>query len=76
MGLDYYGFGRDRQHRGGIGNECLIESAIIDKNAVIGDGCQIVNVRKVDEEEGPNYHIRNGIVVVPKNAVIEPGTII
>ena len=76
MGADFYSFdGQDRPPCG-IGRRCIIENAIIDKNALVGDGAQIVNARKVDHEEGPNYVIRDGIVVVPKNAVIEPGTVI
>lgn len=60
----------------GIGHDCEIENAIIDKNARIGHGVKLLNVRKVQEENGPNYAIRDGIVVIPKNAVIPNGTII
>lgn len=60
----------------GIGNNCEIENAIIDKNARVGHGVKLLNVRKVQEENGPNYAIRDGIVVIPKNAVIPNGTVI
>jgi len=76
MGADFYSFDRRSRPPYGIGRGCIIENAIIDKNALIGDGAQIVNRRKVEREDGPNYVIRDGIVVVPKNAVIEPGTVV
>lgn len=60
----------------GIGNNCEIENAIIDKNARIGHGVKLLNVRKVQEENSINYAIRDGIVVIPKNAVIQNGTVI
>lgn len=58
----------------GIGPGCTIENAIIDKNARIGKGVRIVNRRKVREDDGPFYSIRDGIVIVPKNAIVPPGT--
>ncbi len=60
----------------GIGPNCHIERAIIDKDARIGAGVQIVNRRKVRECDQPEYSIRDGIVVIPKNAVLPPGTVI
>ena len=74
MGADYYDFSGPESHRPVIGRNCLIENAIIDKNAHVGDNARIVNAERVSEAEGPNYVIRNGIVVVPKDAIIEPGT--
>lgn len=58
----------------GIGADAVIENAIIDKNARIGEGAVIRNEEGVKEAEGPGYLIRDGIVVVPKNAMIPPGT--
>lgn len=62
--------------RVGVGRDCEIRRAILDFNARIGDGARLVNERGVDEEDGDNYVIRGGIIVVPKNAVIAPGTVI
>jgi len=76
MGADFYSFASSNRTPCGIGRGCLIENAIIDKNTCIGDGAHIVNARKVEYEDGENYSIRDGIVLVPKNAVIPPGTII
>ena len=61
----------------GIGRGSNIEGAIIDKNARIGEGV-IIRPHAPDEEmiETENYVIRDGIVVVPKNAVIPDGTVI
>ncbi len=60
----------------GIGEGTLIENAIIDLNARIGREVRIVNKRSVLEGEGPGWAIREGIVVVAKNAVIPDGTTI
>ena len=83
MGADYYETPVDierNQARSvpnvGIGANSSINRAIIDKNARIGERVIISNDENVMEAEGKNYYIRDGIVVVPKDAVIEPGTII
>jgi glucose-1-phosphate adenylyltransferase len=57
----------------GIGRNCVIDRAIIDKNARIADGVVITPEGKPPDLDAPNYFIRDGIVVVPKNAVIPPG---
>ncbi len=60
----------------GIGRDCQIRNAIIDFNARIGDGCRLLNADGIREAETPNYAVRGGIIVVPKNATLQPGTII
>jgi glucose-1-phosphate adenylyltransferase len=60
----------------GIGHGSHIERAIIDKNARIGRNVKIVNENGVMEGEGDGWAIRDGIVVVVKNAVIPDGTVI
>jgi glucose-1-phosphate adenylyltransferase len=60
----------------GIGSNCFIRRAIIDKNARIGSGVQILNESRRQEYEGDGYAIRDGIVIVPKNGVIQDGTVI
>ena len=60
----------------GIGDETVVERAIVDKNARIGKGVRIVNEAAVQEKDGDGYYIREGIVVVPKNGVIKDGTLI
>lgn len=57
----------------GIGRNCVIDRAIIDKNARIGDGVVITPEGKPDFVDADNYCIRDGIVVVPKDAVIPAG---
>ncbi|MDZ4197697.1 MAG: sugar phosphate nucleotidyltransferase, partial [Kiritimatiellia bacterium] len=58
----------------GIGRDCFIRNAIIDKNARIGDGVYLTPDGKPDNTVTPNYTVRDGIIVVPKNAVIPAGT--
>ncbi len=76
MGADFYD--ADQAYRGGpelgIGKNCVIDQAIIDKNARIGDGCVITPDGKPDHFDGPNFYVRDGIVVVPKGASIAAGT--
>jgi glucose-1-phosphate adenylyltransferase len=60
----------------GIGRDVTIDRAIIDKNARIGDGCRLVNEQGLQEADGDGWHIRSGIIVVPKNGVVKPGTVV
>ncbi len=76
MGADFYD--ADQAARGntpelGIGRNCVIDHAIIDKNARVGDGAVITPDGKPKNFDGPNFYIRDGIVVVPKGGVIEAG---
>ena len=68
------GFGEDR--RLGVGRGCTIRNAIVDLDARIGDGAQLVNAQGRDEIETEYYSIRDGIIVVPKGAVVPPGTVV
>ncbi len=85
MGSDYYQAFAERQcslGQGdvpvGIGTDTIIRRAIVDKNARIGHDVKIINKDNVQESnrESQGFYIRNGIVVVLKNALIPDGTII
>jgi glucose-1-phosphate adenylyltransferase len=60
----------------GIGKDCYIENAIIDKHVRIGDNVIIRGHDSLQDMESEHFVIKKGIVVVNKNAVIPPGTII
>lgn len=60
----------------GIGKDCHIRNSIVDFNARIGDGCRLLNEAGVQNADNENYCIRDGIIVVPKNATLPPGTVI
>lgn len=60
----------------GIGSGSVIENAIVDKNARVGRGVRILNEKEERERDAAAYYIRDGIVVIPKNAVIPDGTVI
>ncbi|MBM3875175.1 MAG: glucose-1-phosphate adenylyltransferase [Verrucomicrobia bacterium] len=64
------------QPRIGIGQNCRIENAIIDKNARIGDNVIITPEGKPENVDMPRYFIRDGIVIIPKDGVIPSGTVI
>ncbi|NQT25074.1 glucose-1-phosphate adenylyltransferase [candidate division KSB1 bacterium] len=83
MGADYYETAEDLEENlvlgrpaVGIGKDSVIERAIIDKNARLGDGVQILDRNRAEEVRESNYVIRDGIVIIPKNAIIPAGTII
>jgi glucose-1-phosphate adenylyltransferase len=75
MGADYY---EAHAPKGvpalGIGRDCYLRNAIVDKNARIGDGAYITPDGKGREVDHPLYSVRDGVIVIPKNAVIPPGT--
>jgi glucose-1-phosphate adenylyltransferase len=58
----------------GIGRNSVIDRAIIDKNARIGESVVITPDGKAPNVDSSNYYIRDGVVVIPKNAVIPNGT--
>ncbi len=83
MGCDFYESGDENlenEEMGiphmSIGRNCKIQKAIIDKNAHIGDNVTISDKSDHADFDGPNYYIRDGLVIIPKNAVIESGTTI
>jgi glucose-1-phosphate adenylyltransferase len=85
MGADYYQTFEDMRQdltkgvpRVGIGEGSVIRHAIIDKNARIGTNTRLLNEANVVEADSPDksYYIRDGIIIIPKNAVIKDGTVI
>ncbi len=73
MGADYYQAKRG-QIPIGIGKNCHIESAILDKNVQIGDGVVIKPFPRENDVDGDHYFVRDGIVVIAKDTEIPPGT--
>ena len=77
MGADYFEADAPRVAPGtpsiGIGRNCVVDRAIVDKNARIADGVVITPEGKPSDLDAENYFIRDGIVVIPKNAVIPAG---
>ncbi|MBI9096939.1 MAG: glucose-1-phosphate adenylyltransferase [Spirochaetaceae bacterium] len=61
----------------GIGSGSIIKRAIIDKDVRIGSECRI-GVDKKHREDGvyENYHVVDGIIIIPKKTIIADGTII
>jgi glucose-1-phosphate adenylyltransferase len=79
MGADYYGFFRrgEEEAKGevglGVGSNCVIEGAIIDKNARIGRDVVIKPFPRGTDLDRDCWVVRDGIVVIPKGATIQPG---
>ncbi len=83
MGADYFETETDRAEnaaRGipniGLGPGCRIEGAIIDKNARLGKGVIIRGLPGRPDESADHFAIRDGIVIVTKDAVLPDGTVI
>lgn len=60
----------------GIGANTQIEDTIIDKNARIGNNVVITAAGKTGAIDHPMYYVRDGVVIIPKGAVIPDGTVI
>ena len=58
----------------GVGKYCYIERAILDKNCSIGDNVRIIGGKHLPDGDYETHSIKDGIVVVKKNAQIAPGT--
>lgn len=81
MGSDKYESLEDMERNNidivlGIGDRCFIKNAIVDKNCRIGDDVRINGGKHLKDTETDAYFIKEGIVVVKKDAVIPSGTII
>ena len=83
MGADFFETPAQRQENArtnrpdvGIGGGAVIEDAIVDKNVRIGRRVTIRPAGKPAEMDGPNFYVRDGIVIIPKGAVVPDGTVI
>ncbi len=81
MGNDFYESLEEVQRNNikifmGIGERCFIKNAILDKNCKIGDDVRINGGAQLKDVETESYFVKDGIVVVKKDAVIPSGTII
>ena len=83
MGADYYQTEKEvRADRAngaipiGIGRNCNIRHAIIDKNARIGDGVKLSSDGKADGDYPHGVVIRDGILCVCKGATIPSGFVL
>ncbi|HLM61686.1 MAG TPA: hypothetical protein VK308_12845, partial [Pyrinomonadaceae bacterium] len=83
MGADFFesfeeiqrNFSLSKPHVG-VGENSIISRAIIDKNARIGKNVRLINPHNIETLDGENgcYFIREGIIIVPKNATVPDGT--
>jgi glucose-1-phosphate adenylyltransferase len=75
MGADYYepDTGPAEGIRLGIGEECDVQGAILDKNVRLGPGVTIRPFPRGTEIDGGEWVVRDGIVVIPKNTVLPGG---
>jgi len=78
MGCDYYQTldelgSESSEIPMGIGNNCFINNAILDKNCRIGNNVKINGGIHLEEKETSMYFIKEGIVVIKKGAKIPHG---
>lgn len=80
MGTDYYEdiycSSSSERINVGIGRNVLIRNAIVDKNARIGEGARITNEAGIQDIDAETHSIKDGVIIIRKNAVIPPGTVI
>ncbi|NBD37405.1 MAG: glucose-1-phosphate adenylyltransferase, partial [Verrucomicrobia bacterium] len=60
----------------GVGENCFIENAIIDKNARIGDNVRLSPEGKPDMFQSGDIIVRDGVLIVMKNGVVPDGTVV
>ena len=75
MGADFYQRGDDPGPQIGINEGAYLKRCIIDKNASIGKYAQLVNRQGYQEYDDPEgrFHVRDGIIIVVKDAIIPEG---
>lgn len=84
MGADYYENEDSKEDNAkrkipniGIGRNCKINRAIIDKNARIGENCCInISGKKYEDGDHGMFYSADGIIVIRKGAIIPDGTVI
>ena len=75
MGADYYdNLAKSSDVPLGIGKDCDIEGAIIDKNVRIGDNVVIKPFPRGTDMDAGTWVVQDGIVVIPKDTTILPNT--
>ncbi len=67
---------RTGRPRIGIGTNTVIENAIIDKNARIGNNCVITPAGKPENMDDQRFYVRDGIIIVPKNGIVPHGSVL
>lgn len=79
MGNDFFTTREDFANRStdrplmGIGERCFLSRTIVDKNVRIGDDVKIVGGTHLEDGKFENYHVADGIVIIPKGKVIPDG---
>ncbi|MEP5338810.1 MAG: glucose-1-phosphate adenylyltransferase [Algibacter sp.] len=80
MGSDYYqnldDVSNPKINTLGIGARCFIKNAILDKNCSIGDDVRLNGGSHLEDTETDLYAVKDGIVVVKKDAVIPNGFVL
>lgn len=83
MGADFYEDDSVRANNArngiidvGVGEGCVLERVILDKNARIGPGCVLRGVKGAPDADGAGWSMRDGIVIVHKNAELPAGTVV
>lgn len=83
MGCDYYqtieeitGIATAHKPLTGVGENCDIDTAILDKNCYIGNNVTIKGGKHLPDSDCPTHTIKEGIIVIKKSAIIPDGTVI
>ncbi len=70
MGADFFELVPQSSIPIGIGNNCIMNNVIIDKNVRIGKNVKLINKNGLNEYQSDTVTIKDGIIIIPKNATI------
>ncbi len=70
MGADYYEYSPRPAIPMGVGQNSVLKNVIVDKNAHIGKNVKLINKNNVSEYQSETVIIKDGIIIIPKNATI------
>ncbi len=83
MGSDYYETLQEINYdhekglpKVGIGDDCYIKNAIVDKNCRIGNDVKINGGAHLPDSDHALYTVKDGIVVVKKGSILPDGFVI
>jgi glucose-1-phosphate adenylyltransferase len=76
MGADFYETDTYTGPHVGIGRNCHIRNAIIDKDVSIGDGAVLINKDSIKDGERDGIVIKDGIIIVPKGVTVPPSYVL
>jgi len=70
MGADFYEKSSNVSIPMGVGKFSILKNVIVDKNVRIGENVKLINKNNISEYQSDIVTIKDGIIIIPKNATI------